>query len=154
VSSGSSSHTELTPAAVSVLNVEATGEFTVDSFTPVPAPESSIVTGTPVGLATMVKQFEGEIAGTAATLFTSAYDEAAGIGTYLAMESFEGRLHDRAGTFNFVHSATTTGSDRQHDFFLIVPGSGTGELAGIAGSGALVIDADGTHHIDLDYSFE
>ncbi|HEX4089442.1 MAG TPA: DUF3224 domain-containing protein [Trebonia sp.] len=29
--------------------------------------------------------------------------------------------------------------------------SGTGQLAGIAGTGGLVIDADGTHRIWLEY---
>jgi hypothetical protein len=133
--------------------VQATGTFSVADFTPVAVPESPIATATPVGVATMTKTFNGEIVGTASTVFTAAYDQSTGVGTYVAMESFEGRLHDRAGTFNFVHSATTTGADRQHEFFLIVPGSGTGELAGIIGGGALVIDDDGTHHVDLDYSF-
>ena len=134
--------------------MEATGTFTVANFTPVAAPESPISTATPVGVATMTKTFDGEIVGTASTVFTSAYDQSSGVGTYVAMESFEGRLHDRSGTFNFAHSATTTGADRRHEFFLIVPGSGTGELAGITGDGALAIDDDGTHHLDLDYSFE
>jgi hypothetical protein len=134
--------------------MQATGTFSVADFTPVAVPESPISTATPVGVATMTKTFEGEIAGTASTLFTSAYDQSSGVGTYVAMESFVGRLKDRSGTFNFAHSATTTGMDRQHEFFLIVPGSGTGELAGITGGGALAIDDDGTHRVDLDYSFE
>lgn len=134
--------------------MQATGTFTVADFTPVSVPASPISTAAPVGVATMTKTFDGEIVGIASTLFTAAYDQSTGVGTYLAMESFDGRLRDRAGTFNFAHSATTTGADRQHEFFLIVPGSGTGDLAGITGGGALVIDDDGTHHVDLDYSFE
>ena len=130
------------------------GTFSVAEFTPVTIPASPVVTGTPVGVATMVKRFEGEIDGTASTLFASAYDQASGVGTYLAIESFEGRVNDRSGTFNFAHSATTTGSDRQREFFVIVPGSGTGELAGITGDGSLTVDADGTHRVELDYSVE
>ena len=144
----------MTSVAATVPNVEASGTFVVADFTPVPLADAPVVTGAPVGLATMTKTFEGDISGTAATLFTAAYDPETGVGTYVAMESFEGRLHDRAGTFNFAHSATTSGTDRQHEFFVIVPGSGTGELAGISGAGALEIDADGTHHVELDYSFE
>ena len=65
--------------------------------------------------------------------------------------AFGGRvLHGRAGTFNFVHSATTTGSDRSAEFFTVVPSSGTGELTGISGTGGLSIDADGTHRIWFD----
>jgi hypothetical protein len=69
----------------------------------------------------------------------------------VALESFEGSLDGRTGTFNFVHSASTGGSDRTNEFFLIVPASGTGDLAGITGSGGLSIDADGTHRIWFDY---
>lgn len=117
-------------------------------------PESPIATGTPVGVATMTKQFEGDIDGAASTLFASAYDQTSGVGTYMAIESFQGRLHDRSGTFNFAHSATTTGTDRQREFFVIVPGSGTDGLVGITGGGALAVDPDGTHRVVLDYSFD
>ncbi|GLP69647.1 hypothetical protein TUSST3_62690 [Streptomyces sp. TUS-ST3] len=114
-------------------------------------PEPAVATGLPVGVATMEKHFEGEVAGRSATLFTAAYDQESGVGTYVAMESFEGSLHGRSGAFNFVHSATTSGSDRSAEFFTIVPASGTGELAGISGTGALAVDVDGTHRIRFDY---
>ncbi|MFL5996666.1 MAG: DUF3224 domain-containing protein, partial [Streptomyces sp.] len=90
-------------------------------------------------------------AGRSATLFTAAYDQQSGVGTYVAMESFEGSLLGRSGAFNFVHSATTSGSDRTAEFFTIVPSSGIGDLAGISGTGSLAVDADGTHRIRLDY---
>ncbi|MFJ1791368.1 DUF3224 domain-containing protein [Kitasatospora griseola] len=132
--------------------MRASGTFTVPEFTPVPVPEGDIKTALDVGVATMRKEFRGEIAGRSATLFTAAFDHAAGVGTYIAMESFEGRLHDAEGTFNFAHSATTLGVGREGDYFVIVPGSGTAGLAGITGAGGIVIDEDGTHHIHLDYT--
>ena len=132
--------------------MRANGTFSVKAFNPASiTPEPAIATGLPVGVATMEKHFEGDIAGRSATLFTSAFDQAAGVGTYVAMESFEGTVNGRQGAFNFVHSATTTGTDRSSGYFAIVPSSGTGELAGISGTGDLVIDADGTHRIWLDY---
>ncbi|MGW3661802.1 DUF3224 domain-containing protein, partial [Streptomyces sp. NPDC005141] len=69
-------------------------------------------------------------------------------------ESFEGSLHGREGSFNFVHSATTSGSDRTAEFFTIVPSSGTGELTGISGAGGMAVDADGTHRIWFDYQLD
>ena len=81
----------------------------------------------------MEKTYTGDVVGRSATLFTSAFDAAAGIGTYVAMESFEGSLDGAPGTFNFVHSATTGGTDRSAEHFAIVPSSGTGDLAGIRG---------------------
>ncbi|GAB0103630.1 DUF3224 domain-containing protein [Nocardia sp. JMUB6875] len=132
--------------------MRATGTFDVKSFIPTEVtPEPAITTGLPVGLAKLEKQYEGEITGRSATLFTSAFDQGSGVGTYVAMESFEGALNGRAGAFNFVHSAATDGTDRTDVFFSIVAGSGTGELAGITGTGDLTIDADGTHRIRFDY---
>ncbi|MEU7040001.1 DUF3224 domain-containing protein [Streptomyces varsoviensis] len=138
--------------------MKARGTFTVKSFVPAELklkpesePEPTAPTGTPVGVATIEKSFEGEVVGRSVTLFTAAFDQEAGVGTYVAMESFEGSLHGRRGAFNFAHSSTTSGSDRTAEFFTIVPTSGTGELAGIAGTGGIAIDADGTHRIWFDY---
>lgn len=132
--------------------MRAVGTFTVVSFVPTELkPDPEVKTALPVGVSTMEKRFTGEVAGRSATLFTAAYDQATGAGTYLAMESFEGSLGERAGAFNFVHSASTSGTDRTAESFSIVPASGTGELAGISGGGGIAIDADGTHRIWFDY---
>jgi len=69
----------------------------------------------------------------------------------VAMESFEGTVDGREGAFNFVHSASTGGSDRSAEYFAIVQSSGSGQLTGISGTGGLAIDPDGTHRIWLDY---
>ncbi|WP_327143974.1 DUF3224 domain-containing protein [Nocardia sp. NBC_01327] len=133
--------------------MQAKGTFQVKSFAPTEVvPDPAITTALPVGVSLMEKQFEGEISGRSATLFTSAFDQTAGAGTYLAMESFEGTLNGRSGAFNFVHSASTSGTDRSAEFFLIVPASGTGELAGITGTGGISVDADGTHRIEFEYT--
>jgi hypothetical protein len=132
--------------------MRAAGTFTVKAFVPTELkPEPAVPTRLPVSVATMEKHFEGEAVGRSATLFTAAFDQATGVGTYVAMESFEGSLHGREGSFNFVHSATTFGSDRTAEFFTIVPSSGTGELAGISGAGGMAVDTDGTHRIWFDY---
>jgi hypothetical protein len=132
--------------------VRASGTFTVASFVPTPvAPDPDFKTALEVGVAAMLKHYEGGIEGRSATVFVSAYDQNAGVGTYVAMESFVGSVAGRSGAFNFAHSATTHGADREAEHFVIVPSSGTGELEGISGSGGLSIDADGTHHCWLDY---
>jgi hypothetical protein len=132
--------------------MRANGTFTVKAFDPASLTvEPVISTALPVGVAIMEKHFEGEIAGRTATVFTAAFDQAAGVGTYVAMESFEGSVGSRQGTFNFVHSASTSGSDRTAEYFAIVPSSGTGALAGISGTGGLAVDPDGTHRMWLDY---
>ena len=133
--------------------MRATGEFKVESFVSasLDPPAEPITTALPVGIATMRKRYTGDVSGRSATLFTAAFDQASGVGTYVAMESFEGSLNGAGGSFNFVHSATTTGADRGDEYFLIVPSSGTGELAGISGTGGLTIDAEGTHRVWFEY---
>jgi hypothetical protein len=98
----------------------------VKAFNPAPVTvEPAISTALPVGVATMEKSFDGDIAGRS--------------------------VGGLAGAFNFVHSASTSGSDRTAEYFAVVPSSGTGQLAGIAGDGGLAVDPDGTHRIWLEY---
>jgi hypothetical protein len=116
--------------------MRANGAFTVKTFNPTSlVPEPAIETALPVGVVLMEKHFEGDIVGRSATVFTAAFDQATGVGTYVAMESFEGAVDGREGAFNFVHSAS----------------SGSGQLAGLSGTGGLAIDPAGTHRIWLDY---
>jgi len=99
----------------------------------------------------MEKSYSGAIDGVSSTVFTAAFDQATRTGSYIAMESFKGAVNGKEGTFNFIHSASTTGTDRADEFFCIVSGSGTGDLRAISGSGGIKIDANGTHHIWLNY---
>ncbi|MEO8245327.1 MAG: DUF3224 domain-containing protein [bacterium] len=124
------------------------GTFKVDEFKPATLNSSPmILTALPTGLATMRKSFSGAVSGTSTTLFTAAFDQTSGQGTYLAMEAFQGSLGQFHGAFNFVHSATTAGKTRTDEFFLIVPNSGTADLKGISGTGGIAIDPDGRHRI-------
>jgi hypothetical protein len=131
--------------------MHATCTFRVVDFSPVEfTPEVETAVG--VGHAHMRKEYDGAIAGHSQTQFSYAFDDASSTGTYVATESFEGTVDGRAGTFAFVHSATTVdGGPAHHELFVIVPRSGTGGLAGITGTGSLRVDDDGTHRISLDY---
>ncbi|MEV6488937.1 DUF3224 domain-containing protein [Actinoplanes sp. NPDC051633] len=131
--------------------MRATGTFEVAAFDPAPVEAPKIETAVPVGVAVMRKVFTGEIAGESATLFTAAFDQATGTGTYVAMESFRGSVGGREGALNFAHSATTTGVDRTAELLVIVPGSGTDALAEITGTGGMAVDSDGTHRVWFDY---
>lgn len=128
--------------------------FTVSDFTPaaVELPGEPIATALPVGVATMVKSYSGAIEGRSATIFTSAFDPGSGVGTYVALESFAGTVDGRGGTFNFVHTASTSGADRVGEHFEIVPSSGTGDLTTISGTGSIAVDDDRTHRLTLDYA--
>lgn len=106
-----------------------------------------------VGHAYLTKEFTGQIQGRSVAQFSSAYSMETGVGTYVALEVFEGRFDGRDGTFAFAHTATTDGVDRSHHLVVIVPASGTGALVGLSGTGELVIDPDGTHHLDFTVSY-
>lgn len=132
--------------------MRASGTFSTVTFTPttvVPTPE--VATALPVGVSTMEKIYEGEIEGRSSCVFTAAFDQSTGVGTYVAMDSFQGTLNGQDGAFVFAHSAATRGEDRDHGFFRIVECSGVGALAGITGDGGMDIDADGTHRVWFDY---
>ena len=109
--------------------------------------------GSPTGFATMVKHYEGEVEGRSATRLPGTSPDRPGVavGADAAVESFEGSLRGAGGSFDFAYSGPDPGEDRPGEFFGIVPGSGTGELAGIRGTGGMAIDADGTHRIWFEF---
>lgn len=122
-----------------------TSDVDVTDYTP------AIATGLPSGHLRMTKTYAGDVAGRSVTQFTSAFDPERGVGTYVAMESFEGTVDGRRGAFAFAHAASTSGTDRFNEYGVIVPESGTAELAGITGTVRLRIDADGTHRLEVEY---
>ncbi len=93
----------------------------------------------------------GEVVGRSATLFHGSVRPGKGRRHLRRHGVLRGHAARPAGAFNFVHSSTTSGSDRTAEFFTIVPSSGTGDLAGISGGGGLAVDADGTHRVWFDY---
>ena len=132
--------------------MRAHGTFEVTSFRPatLEPPVSEITTALPVGVAVIEKRFAGDITGRSATIFTAAFDQATGVGTYVAMEAFEGALGGRAGTFAFTHGPAVSGDETPDVPLLVVPSSGTGELASITGAGGLRV-VDELHEIWLGY---
>lgn len=110
--------------------------------------------GIPVGHASLTKEFTGGLVGRSVAQFSSAFSMETGVGTYVALEVFSGTFDGRDGNFAFAHTATTDGAQRSHHLVVIVPSSGTGELVGLTGTGELVIDADGTHHLDFDVTYD
>ncbi|KRC84322.1 hypothetical protein ASE25_21050 [Terrabacter sp. Root85] len=123
-----------------------TSDFDVTDYVP------DVTTALPTGHLRMRKTYAGDVEGRSVTQFTSAFDQTSGVGTYVALESFEGTVAGRHGAFNFVHAASTSGADRANEYGLIVPGSGTEELADIEGSVRLTVDSDGTHRMDFDHN--
>lgn len=99
--------------------------------------------------AAIEKTFSGELEGTSFVQMLSARTPSGGAG-YVALERIEGTLGGKRGSFALLHVGTMSAEDKWAKW-PIVPGSGTGELAGISGEGHIDIDADGRHHFTLDY---
>jgi hypothetical protein len=66
------------------------------------------------------------------------------------MERVTGTLAGRTGTFVLQHSATMHAGERSLSV-TVVPGTGTGALAGLSGRMGIEI-TDGKHSYDFDYT--
>ncbi len=79
----------------------------------------------------------------------TAGDPKQGAAGYVAMETVTGKLAGRNGSFVLQHFGTMNANGR--DLIVkIAPGSGTGELQGITGNFAIIME-DGKHSYDLEY---
>ncbi|MBW8088635.1 DUF3224 domain-containing protein [Streptomyces hygroscopicus subsp. hygroscopicus] len=75
--------------------------------------------------------------------------------TFVGLEQIVGRLGGRSGSFVLQHTGELTG-DTAEVTWTVVPGSGTGELAGLTGTGGFTATHEeaGNATYRLDYSFE
>ena len=99
------------------------------------------------------KAFGGGLQGTSSAelLMAVAGEEGA---AYVGVERVLGSLEGRRGTFVLHHSARSwDGSSETVVVAAIVPGSGTGELAGLRGEMAIERHDDGSHTYSLEYAF-
>jgi len=97
----------------------------------------------------LAKTFHGDLTGTAAGEMLAIMNPERS-GAYVALDRVRGVIDGREGGFTLVHRGLM---DRgaQELLITIVPGSGSGALAGIAGVFHLTIE-DGVHRYDLEYS--
>ena len=70
---------------------------------------------------------------------------------YIASEQVSGTLGGRAGTFVLQHGGIAEAGTPPRTGGHVVPGSGTGDLAGLSGTMEIHVDADGRHTLTLDY---
>lgn len=125
----------------------ATGSFTVKI---VPQkPDNPPAEAANLGRMSIDKEFHGDLEGTSQGEMLSMLDRASGSGGYVAMERVTGTLGGHRGSFALQHNATMDhGAPMLH--IIVVPGSGTGELAGLSGTMKIRIEG-GQHFYDFDY---
>lgn len=123
----------------------ASGAFDV-KLTPEAADEKS---GGVIGRMSLQKRFHGDLEATSTGQMLSS-GSAQGSGAYVAIELVTGTLRGRKGTFVLQHSGTMTKSVPKLTV-VVVPDSGTGELAGLSGSMTIKIEG-GKHFYELEYT--
>lgn len=97
------------------------------------------------------KKFHGDLEGTSDVQMLGASTNVKGSAGYVAMERVTGTLNGRQGSFVLQHSGTMAHGALQLSV-TVVPDSGTGELAGIAGTMTIKIEADGKHFYEFAYT--
>jgi len=103
-----------------------------------------------LGRMSIDKHFHGDLEATSKGEMLSAVTDVKDSAGYVAMERVTGTLHGLSGTFVLQHSGTMTRGAPQLSV-TVVPDSGTGQLAGLAGEMTIKI-ADGKHFYKFDYT--
>lgn len=96
------------------------------------------------------KQFHGDLEATSKGQMLAAGLPADGSGGYVAMEKVSGALNGRKGSFALQHNGTMKGGAAEMNV-IVVPGSGTDQLAGLEGKMTIII-ADGKHSYEFEYA--
>jgi hypothetical protein len=128
------------------MSMHAEGTFDVKN-SPLAADEA--LTGTPIGRFGLDKQFHGDLEANSKGEMLAAGNPASGTAGYVAIEQVTGTVKGHKGSFALQHFGTM--EKGKFDLkVLVVPGSGTGDLAGISGSMQIIIAA-GKHSYVFDY---
>ena len=96
------------------------------------------------------KELRGDIEATSKGEMMAVGDPKSGSAGYVAIEVVTGSVAGKPGSFALQHSSTMDRGVPAMDI-KVVPGSGTGELNGIAGTFVIRIE-DGRHVYDFDYT--
>ncbi len=98
------------------------------------------------------ESFSGDIQGDGIVEFLQA-GRADGSASFAGLERVTGELAGRQGTFVLQDTGTVDGGIVSGDWF-VVPGSGTGQLAGLRGDGGFRANLGEGADVHLDYWFE
>ena len=125
----------------------AAGTFDV-RLSPLTAYDST--EGSPLGRMSIDKEFRGDLEGTSKGEMLTGMTSVKNSAGYVAIERVTGTLHGRSGAFILQHSGTMTRGTPSL-VVTVVPDSGTGQLEGLTGALAIIIEG-GKHSYELDYT--
>jgi hypothetical protein len=103
-----------------------------------------------IGRMRIDKVFRGDLEAASQGQMLAAGTAVQGSAGYVAIEQVDGVLQGRSGTFLLQHSGAMN-RGKPHLVITVVPDSGTGGLAGLAGKMTVEV-ADGKHSYDLEYT--
>jgi hypothetical protein len=135
------------PTKDNSMTARATGPFDVKLA---PLDAANKTEDNSLGRMSIDKQFHGDLEATSKGEMLTAGTAVKGSAGYLAIERVSGSLNGRPGTFILQHNATMNRGTPQLNI-IVVPDSGTGQLAGLTGTMNIII-ADGKHSYDFTYS--
>jgi hypothetical protein len=129
------------------MTTRATGSFDV---TLAPLTLDDKAADATLGRMSIDKKFFGDLEATSKGEMLSAMTAVKGSAGYVAIERVAGKLSGRSGTFVLQHAATMTRGEQQLSI-MVVPDSGTDQLAGLAGKMTIKIE-DKRHSYDFEYT--
>jgi hypothetical protein len=128
----------------------ANAVITVSTYEPVAYEEPA--EGPTLSKIHVTESFSGDIAGEGTVEFLQA-SRPDGTASFVGIERVTGTIAGRRGSFLLQDSGTVRDGVVSGEWF-VVPGSGTGELVGLRGTGGFRADLGEGAEVTLDYYFE
>jgi Protein of unknown function (DUF3224) len=134
------------------VTMHATGTFNVKIS---PAEASALGQQAGLGRMTIDKTFAGDLEGTSRGEMLTGGAESTGAMAYVALERVTASVSGRSGSFLLMHTASMLKSTPASGMMqvVVVPQSGTDELAGLGGEMTITIAA-GKHNYDFEYELQ
>lgn len=138
---------KVTKAREPLTSQRAAGSFVV-KMAPLPLADANAPATS--GRMSLDKTFSGDLVATAKGEMLTAGTAIKGSAGYVAIDHVTGMLAGRSGSFMLQHTGTMHRGAPTLSI-TVVPDSGTGQLAGLAGKLAIVLE-DGQHRYEFDYT--
>ena len=136
--------------SISEATLHASAVITVHKYEPAAYDESEA--GLALTKIHVEESFAGDIQGDGVVEFLQAA-RADGSATFVGLERITGSLGGKVGTFLLQDAGTMVDSVVSGDWF-VVPGSGTGELTGLRGTGGFRANLGEGADVTLEYWYE
>ncbi len=125
----------------------ATSHFTIKSWDEKPYSEGEDLPK--LTRAAVTKTFTGDIAGDAHVEYLMMY-RADGSATFVGLERVVGHVSGKAGSFVLQRTGVFENGVARESY-VVIPGSGTGELQGLRGEGASAVGHGTEYPLTLNY---